>query len=84
MAADRHREVFGEYPEWVFDFISIHDKGHGWQLLAPLCMLGPNNRRPRWERIKFNTLGEAVRDAKRLAEIYGDALSRRIHVVNCH
>lgn len=84
--AEQHKHESGSFPEWVFDFISIHDHyDGGFRLISPLCIADRDQRssRPRWEQKTFETLGKAIAVSKRLARLYSRTLNQRIHVVYC-
>lgn len=74
------------FPEWCFDFISIHRDRSPRNPLCPFSLISPlmlcEHRRPRFESRRFETYDDAKRYAIRLAEI----ISRRwkqCHVVSC-
>ncbi len=84
--AEQHRHATGSFPSWVFDFISIHNHYEGgFRLVSPICIVDqkPTMSRPRWEQKTFETLGQAIRVARRLARFYSRTLGTRIHVVYC-
>lgn len=84
--AEQHKHEAGSFPEWVFDFISIHNHHTGgFRLLSPMCIVDKNHlgNRPRWEGKTFDTLGQAIATATRLARMYARTIDTRIHVVYC-
>lgn len=85
--AEQHKHEHGSFPEWVFDFISIHDHyDGGYRLVSPLCIVDSLPRscsRPRWESKTFETLGRAIAVARRLARWHSHTLGKRIHVIYC-
>lgn len=85
--AEQHKHENGSFPEWVFDFISIHAHyDGGWRLVSPLCIvdsLAKSSSRPRWESKTFETLGRAIAVSRRLARFYSRMINQRIHVVYC-
>ena len=85
--AEQHKHEAGSFPEWVFDFISIHDHYEGgFRLVSPLCIvdsLDKSSSRPRWESKTFETLGQAIAVSKRLARLYNKSFGKRIHVIYC-
>lgn len=84
--AEQHKQEFGSFPEWVFDFISIHNHHDGgFRLVSPLCIANRDQKssRPRWESKTFETLGRAIAVSRRLARLYSRTLNQRVHVVYC-
>jgi hypothetical protein len=86
--AEKHRAETGKLPDWVFDFVSVHElvvfpkwgeKVIRYGLHSPMLLVDKvTGYRPKWEDEKWETKKEAVREARKLAREHG------VWVVDCH
>ena len=69
------------YPEWVFDFVSIHQNDPlptKFRLISPLILVNEKTgARPLWEQIEFPSHEEAAKYAKQIS------IEHDLFVLNC-